>query len=152
MSSKQDELKKELILKEIDQLENAISSFSNSTTWVKKSGGPVIAAIISIAVNKNVPAMQTLAVIFMYTFISWVVDSFCYFFQKKLRYVMSQKFMMLDSRWPYSKEAVVRESIPKALFNGSHALYYIMFVIELIFCVVYKILEANACACPCCQM
>lgn len=148
----QEKMKKELILKEIDQLESAISSFSNSTTWVKKSSAPIVAAFITAAATKAVDLDTILKIFIVYIFFSWLIDSYCYYYQKKLRYIMNQKFMMLDSKWPYSKIKIEKESWFKALFNWSHILYYVFFMVALISLIVYLLGKVENCVCPCCQM
>ena len=148
----QEKIKKELILKEIDQLENVVSSFSNSTTWVKKSSAPIVAAFITAAATKAVDLDTILEIFIVYIIFSWLVDSYCYYYQKKMRYIMNQKFMMLDSKWPYSKMKIEKESRLKALFNWSHILYYVFFAVALISLIIFLFLKVETCDCPCCQM
>ena len=144
-------MKKELILKEIDQLENAICSFSNSTNWVKKSNAPVVAIFISLFVTETASLQKILVAFLVYTFCSWLIDSYCYYFQKNLRYAMGEKFKLLDPEWPYWGKNVNKASVLDALFNRSHILYYVSFGFVTFFLLGYFIsFEFFSCGCCTC--
>ncbi|WP_294959939.1 hypothetical protein [uncultured Fibrobacter sp.] len=143
------ETKQTLILKEIDQLERATNIFSNSTNWMKKACIAIIAAIVPITLEKNFCQSASRLALFVFgiTFLFWILDSYCYYFQKRLRWLMGQKFKAIDSNWPYGSADPEKASIPKSLFNWSHIIYY-FFLISLL---IPTILEVAKLVCKSCE-
>ena len=143
------ETKQTIILKEIDQLERATNHFSNSTNWMKKACVTISAAIIPIALEKKffLSASHLASCIFGIAFLFWILDSYCYFFQKKLRWLMGQKFKTIDSTWPYDLVFPQKASILQSLFNWSHIIYY-FFLISLF---IPTILEVTRFVCKSCE-
>lgn len=143
------ETKQTIILKEIDQLERATNNFSNATNWMKTACITIIAAIIPIALEKNYfLSLSRLALFaFWITFLFWILDSYCYFYQKKLRWLMGQKFKIIDSTWPYGSSFPQKASILQSLFNWSHIIYY-FFLISLF---IPAVLEVAQLVCKSCE-
>jgi len=144
------ELKNKILLKEIDQLENATTEFSNSTRWMKKACFSIITIVLPLLLKGNISlsGLEISAIIFLITFVFWIVDSYCYYYQVKLRWLMGIKFRELDSNWPYKSGKTPRKaSRLKALFNNSHVLYYIL----LIPLFIPTILEIVNIVCSCCK-
>ncbi len=144
------ELKNKILFKEIDQLENATTEFSNSTRWMKKACFSIITLVLPLLIkgNMSLSGLEISSIIFLIAFMFWIVDSYCYYYQVKLRWVMGLKFRELDSNWPYKNGNMPREaSRLNALFNNSHVLYYII----LIPLFIPTVLEIVNIACACCK-
>lgn len=144
------ELKNKILLKEIDQLENATTEFSNSTRWMKKACFSIITVVLPLLIKGNISlsGLEISSIIFLIAFIFWIVDSYCYYYQVKLRWMMGMKFRELDSKWPYNNGKTPRKaSRIQALFNNSHVLYYIL----LIPLFIPAILEIVNLACASCK-
>lgn len=143
-------LKIKILFKEIDQLENATTEFSNSTRWMKKACFSIITLVLPFLIKGNtyLSGLEISTIVFLIAFVFWIVDSYCYYYQVKLRWMMGMKFRELDPMWPYDNGKMPRKaSRLQALFNNSHVLYYIL----LIPLFIPAILEIVNIACVCCK-
>lgn len=144
------ELKNKILFKEIDQLESATAEFSNSTRWMKKACFSIITVVLPLLIkgNLSLSGLEIASIIFLIAFVFWIVDSYCYYYQVKLRWMMGMKFRELDSNWPYNNGKMPRNaSRLQALFNNSHVLYYIL----LIPLFIPTVLEIVTIACTYCK-
>lgn len=133
-----EETKEKITFKEIDQLENAVKSFSQSTNWIKKLSTPLTSAIALPMFNESIAFQKVAFVLFILFLFAWFLDAHCFYYQRRLRVVIEKKYKVLDSDWPYGLSETKEVNRIGSLFNKSHILYYIIlgtlfvpFVLEL---------------------
>lgn len=118
-------LKEKITFKEIDQLENAVNAFSRSTNWIKKLSVTLVSTF-GIPLFTNQISFQSMAfILFVIIFLAWILDAYCFYFQRNLRVRIEQKYKVLDSWWPYGLSETKKVGGMQALFNKSHILYYV---------------------------
>lgn len=122
-----DTIDEKLILKEIDQLENAVNSFSKSTNWIKQACVPISAAIASLLSQKVLSFDRAMFVFFLLVLLSWLFDAYCFYFQRKLRKQMEGDFLRLSKTWLNERKPCKAVSRREALFDRSHIFYFIIF-------------------------
>ena len=122
-------MRETLILKEIDQLENAVNSFSKSTNWMKKACVPISTALATLLLRNLLSVDDVVIVVFLIIFFSWLLDSYCFYYQRLLRVKMEKDFCLLYSEW--NKDRTLCEPVTRkqALFDKSNFLYFIFFFI-----------------------
>lgn len=126
-----------LKLKEIDQLESAILQFSKNTLASKKICGSLLIGVISIIlkITNNTLDLSLYVACFLTLFFFWILDSQSYFYQRKLRIIMTNKSNELRKGskitnglgMPLNKDE--KASFGKSLFNWSQSFYLIGFII-----------------------
>lgn len=133
-----EESKEKITFKEIEQLESAVKSFSRSTNWIKKLSTPLTSAIALPVFNESIAFHKVAFVLFVLFLFAWFLDSYCFYYQRKLRIVIEKKYKVLDPDWPYGLAETKEVDWIDSLFNKSHILYYIIlgilfmpFVLEL---------------------
>lgn len=138
------DIKETLKLKEIDQLESAILQFSNNTLTTKKICASLLIGIITIILkltdNEFDFAIYTGCMACLIIF--WIIDSYSYYYQRKLRIRMteivneyrSDQFITDGYGIPLKKEE--KPSWKKAFFNTSQFFYYAGFTVVIILIIV----------------
>ncbi|MEH1709278.1 hypothetical protein V7G70_01270 [Acinetobacter pittii] len=132
--------KKDINLKQIDQLHNVVLQFSGFCFEIKKTCIATIFIVLTLVVTftdkKLDLSVFTISLITIISF--WLLDSTAYFYQVKLRAVMNIKFdKVLEIAGENSKdqEGAIEDSradentlqkILSSLFNGSMIVYYIL--------------------------
>ncbi|WP_407324303.1 hypothetical protein [Acinetobacter pittii] len=132
--------KKDINLKQIDQLHNVVLQFSGFCFEIKKTCIATIFIVLTLVVTftdkKLDLSVFTISLITIISF--WLLDSTAYFYQVKLRAVMNIKFdKVLEIAGENSKdqEGAIEDSradentlqkLLSSLFNGSMIVYYIL--------------------------
>lgn len=122
-------MKEMLILKEIDQLENAVNSFSKSTNWIKQACIPISTAFATFSIHNSLSIDDIVIVVFLLIFFSWLLDSYCFFYQRSLRVKMEKNFCILYSKWGEGRALCEPVTKRQALFDKSNFLYFWMFLV-----------------------
>lgn len=136
----------EIDWKVIDQLHSATSTFSNTSLELKKLYfvlvGIAIPSLIKLA--KDNLDLSLFITIYFLTFAFWLLDSFTYFYQEKLRAKMNSLFLEIRNRNAADKSVIVDDEITletsrkqtsrlaRSLFNSSLFLYLIIFIFNSI--------------------
>ncbi|PKQ63230.1 hypothetical protein BZG02_10815 [Labilibaculum filiforme] len=140
----------EIDFKVVDQLHAATLNFSNTSIELKK----MYVIIIGIAVpallilNKQNLDTSIFVVLYLLSVIFWLVDSFTYHHQVKLRLIGNKKLNEIYNRNNYNfnktkpKNFIIdpfrKNEIINALCNSSHILYYLCFLVNSIGFILYK--------------
>lgn len=139
--------KEKITFKEIEQLENAVNSFSRSTNWIKKLSTPLTTAVALPVFNESIAFQKVAFVLFILFLFAWFLDAYCFYYQRKLRVVIEKKYKVLDPRWPYGLAETKEADLVDSLFNKSHVLYYI--ILGVLF--VPFLWELREIVCFCCK-
>lgn len=150
----------EIDWKVIDQLHSATSSFSSTSLELKKIYfilvGIAIPSLIKLAGDKL--DLSLFISIYFLTITFWLLDSFTYFYQEKLREKMNNLFLEIRNR---NKETVIefqtsvksakdkeitleqnrtgKTRIKRSLFNTSLLLYLFIFFLTTIGLALFKL-------------
>jgi len=140
-------LEDEIDWKVIDQLHTATNFFASTSTELKKIFFTLIViaipTLIKLSGNKLDKAL--FISIFILTFLFWILDSYTYFYQDKLREKMNSLFNNIKDRnktrnlQDNNEEEVTIEinrtsenRLKRSLFNYSMFLYLLVFVINFL--------------------
>ena len=152
-------LEDEIDWKVIDQLHSATSAFSSSSIELKKLYfvlvGIAIPSLLKLAGDKL--DLSLFISIYFLTVTFWLLDSYTYFYQEKLRGKMNQLFLEIRNR---NKESLIeinlasnstkntaitletnrtqKTRIRRSLFNSSLLLYLFMFLLTTMSLVLFK--------------
>lgn len=128
----------ELNMEKYRQLHNVVLKFSNNSMEIKKLFATAIGGTIAFFIplmNKKSYTITTEAVQFIIIAIIllfYIVDSYTYFYQKKLRGEMEKiENKIKHQDFVTSNQCNTEELIFKALINWSHLPYYIVFAITI---------------------
>ncbi|SCY93526.1 hypothetical protein SAMN05720606_112178 [Paenibacillus polysaccharolyticus] len=146
-------LEDEIDWKIIDQLHNATLNFSTKSLEIKKMFLVFIGILIPAILKLSNDTMNWSIVIIMYLSILsfWLIDSYTYYYQEKLRGLMDNRFINISKR--NERELIIKENIKsgftiepnrvkkvskvKSIFNASHLIYFIMLILNIIFHLLY---------------
>lgn len=131
-------IENEINWKIIDQLHNATSNFSKSSLEIKKLLFVVIGIstplIISLCNNELDKSLFISFYFFIIPF--WILDSFTYYYQEKLRDKMDERFNSISKRnerksfeynmieYTLPNNRTKKKRIARSLFNLSHLAFY----------------------------
>lgn len=135
--------------KMIDQLHSATLNFSNKSLALKRIFVTVIGISVSILIGTSDGKVSglTFIVAYMLVFSFWILDSYTYYYQEKLRIKMDDHFKNLFER--NTRDLIKpRDGLQKgvtidtkraggnrvfrALFNKSHGIYLLILVLLFI--------------------
>ncbi|CAM3413284.1 hypothetical protein [Flavobacterium chungbukense] len=141
-------LEDEIDWKVIDQLHTATNFFASTSTELKKLYFTLIAIAIPTLIKLSQDSLdKSLFIsIFTLTILFWLLDSYTYFYQDKLREKMNILFNQIKKRNTVinekdesnNKEIIIETNrtskgrIWRSLFNNSMLLYLFMFTITII--------------------
>lgn len=134
----------EIDWKIIGQLHNATNNFSSKSLEIKRMFVLFIGVLIPVAIKLSNDALHWTLFASLYVAIIcfWLVDSYTYFFQEKLRGLMDKRFVSISFRngVANSEDYVIKrervenrgliKSLAKSMFNFSHLLYYKLFFLN----------------------
>lgn len=126
-------MRETLLLKEIDQLENAVNSFSKSTNWIKQACVPISTALATLLTQKIFSPDGVAIIILILIIFSWLLDSYCFYFQRNLRVKMEKNFCLLYPKWLDGKTPCKSVTRRQALLNKSNFLYFFLLGIVFLF-------------------
>lgn len=140
----------EIDWKIIDQLHNVTLNFSSKSLEIKRIFVIFIGILVPVALqlSKNTLSWALFSSLYVVIISFWLVDSYTYYYQEKLRGLMNKKFESISLRNGTSdtKDFVIDpkrvkkkglKSLVKSMFNFSHLLYYIMIILNLITSLMY---------------
>lgn len=140
----------EIDWKIIDQLHNVTLNFSSKSLEIKRIFVIFIGILVPVALqlSKNTLSWALFSSLYVVIISFWLVDSYTYYYQEKLRGLMNKKFESNSLRNGTSdtKHFVIDpkrvkkkglKSLVKSMFNFSHLLYYIMIILNLITSLMY---------------
>lgn len=134
------EIQETLKIKELDHLNAAVLQFSKDTLASKKVCASLLVAIIGIIlkITDNILDPSIYVAGYVTILLFWILDSYSYYFQRKIRIRMSQianelknKDFLLDG---YGMPLLKNEkpSWKRAFFNNSQLFYLLLGIIGLI--------------------
>lgn len=141
------DIKTQLKLKEIDQLDSAILQFSKNTLTSKKICASilvgVIALILKITDNSLDLSIYVSSIVTLLIF--WIIDSNSYYYQRKLRIKMTEIVNDLNGNgiiyvgygMPLEKEE--KASWKSAFFNQSQLFYILGLIVVIIVIIIDKL-------------
>lgn len=122
-------LEDEIIWKDIDQLHAATNNFSSKSLEIRKIYFTLIGIGVPTIYKINNNNFEEVILLFLFglTLLFWLLDSQTYYYQKKLRFKINENFIKLRSNNNNNNNnnESEKQSIRKALFNGSQWMYYI---------------------------
>ena len=146
-------LEDEIDWKIIDQLHNATLNFSSKSLEIKKMFlvfvGILVPALIKL--SGEILDWSIFVALYLSIFSFWILDSYTYFYQEKLRGMMNERFKSISIRnqeekiiqenkekgFTIQEERVEKISKVKSLFNASHLIYLIMSILNSICCYLF---------------
>jgi hypothetical protein len=146
-------LEDEIDWKIIDQLHNATLNFSSKSLDIKKMLLAFVGILVPILIKLSRDKLDWSIFVALYItiFSFWILDSYTYFYQEKLRGMMNERFKRISLR--NQEEKIIQEnkekgftieekrikkiSKAKSLFNASHLIYLIMLIINLLCCYLF---------------
>lgn len=131
-------IENEIDWKIIDQLHNATSNFSKNSLEIKKLLFVVIGISTPLIINLCSNKLDKSLFVSFYFFIIpfWILDSFTYYYQEKLRDKMNDKFNSISRRnehksfeykvteYTLPNNRTKKKRIVRSLFNLSHLAFY----------------------------
>lgn len=133
----------ELNMEQIRQLHNATLNFSNQCTEIKKLYVTVIIAVITLLFNifkdnyYSISFYKLISILILcISALFYLLDVCSYYYQKKLRNIMSNQEDEIKKRHniKVASNSTVKSNITlKSLFNNSMLIYYIIFLLALLF-------------------
>ncbi|MCD0457174.1 hypothetical protein LPB85_17115 [Chryseobacterium sp. LC2016-27] len=145
-------LEDEIDWKVIDQLHTATNFFASTSTELKKIFFTLIVIAIPTLIKLSGDKLDRALFIsiFVLTFLFWILDSYTYFYQDKLREKMNLLFNDIKNRnktenMPDSNEEEVtieidrtsENRLKRSLFNYSMFLYLLVFIINLLATILF---------------
>ncbi|WP_045429926.1 hypothetical protein [Acinetobacter calcoaceticus] len=138
--------KKDINLKQIDQLHNVVLQFSGFCFEIKKTCIATIFIVLTLVVTFTDKKLDlSIFIISLITIISfWLLDSTAYFYQVKLRTIMNIKFdkvLEIAGENSDDQEGAIEDSradkntfekLLSSLFNSSMIVYYILLVLNFL--------------------
>lgn len=146
-------LEDEIDWKIIDQLHNATLNFSSKSLEIKKMFLAFVGILVPILIKLSRDKLDWSIFVALYItiFSFWILDSYTYFYQERLRGMMDERFKRISSR--NQEEKIIQDnkekgftieekrtkkiSKAKSLFNASHLIYLIMLIINLLCCYLF---------------
>lgn len=138
--TEEDKKLNELDLIVINQLHNSTLNFSKASITVKQMLLTLVAIVAPIIVKFSGDTLDLSLFVSMYVLITlfWILDSFTYYYQEKMRFLMDEKFNAIKNRVSTNKIITMRFTIERkkknvifsvlhSLFNWSE-IFYLMLV------------------------
>jgi len=140
------DIKTILKLKEIDQLDSAILQFSKNTLTSKKLCASLLVGIFSLILKltNNVLDNSLFFSSFISVLVFWIIDSFSYYYQKKIRIRMSEivdelyENNQLVNGYGMPLSGNIKASWIKSMFNFSQLFYHLILLLLIIAYIMFK--------------
>lgn len=139
-------LEDEIDWKIIDQLHNATITFSTKSIEIKKCFFSFIGILIPILIKFNDTLNLKLCNIVYIAILSfWIIDSYTYHYQQKLRRNMDKRFENISKRNQCqisnftTTSTACKSCIMKSIFNESHSIYMLAITINTLIYLYIKI-------------